>query len=472
MKRSLYLGVSGLLLICVAIIFIRQDRVRRETTIIEANLLPAPSAKSLHPELAELLGKFYEDSLNSSQRVDSLARLAQLYHANGYLNHAWQSYRILIAIDRKNPLWPHRLATVVSGYGQLDDAVSLYRQAIQLNPDYTPTRIHLGDTLLKLNRYDDAKQAFQSVIEADSANPYGLFGLARVALARGDTQGAKRLLESARRSNNRIGGDLLADLYEELGETAKARALLHEITWSSHVPVPAPLVDKIVADCYDSFEVAMAAGKAVRAGDLPKAIGLMKKAIALDPLDPYAHDHLAKLYRDSGDLELARQSYETCTKVLPSYDQGWAGLISIEKETGNHTKASALTDQALVHCPNSSVINNYKGELLLESNRPKEAVDFFQTAVRHKPHHATGYTYLASAYLKLGENQKALEQLQKALKADPSNPLALKLITIFYILAGNEEQAERYKQSATHSPRIEEAVIGQLDEMFRKRFPQ
>lgn len=470
MKKSLYIALCVAVLAGVMMGLLQWNKGLHEASVIESNILPAPSTKSLHPELAQRIVALHKESLESSNRIDSLAKLSQLYHANGYLNHAWQNYRILIELDGDNPLWHHRLATIVSGYGQLNDAVALYQKAIELNPDYIPTRIHLGDTLLKLNRYGEAKNAFQSILESDSANPYALFGLARVSLAQNNLVVAKRLLESARRSNNRIGGDLLADIYETLGETSRARALMHEVTWSSHINIPDPWVDDIVSDCYDSFEVAMAAGKAGRAGNLTKAIQLMNKALALDPLDPYAHDHLAQLYKEQGNVTEARKSYENCTKVLPTYDQGWAGLIAIDKESGQHAQAYDLINQALIHCPNSPTINNYKGEYLLNNNQPNEAIPYFKTAIRNKPHHPTGYNYLASAYLKIGQNENALEQLQLALKAEPRNPLALKLITIFYILAGREEQAQSYLQEAIASPRIEEAVIGQLQAMFDSKF--
>lgn len=470
MKKALTITLSIVVIASVLTSTLGWNAQRRDAMVIETHLLPAPSAKLLNPELAQRIVALNKRAIEGPERIDSLAMLSRVYHANGYLNHAWQTYRILIEIDEENPKWPHNLATIVSGFGQLSDALALYRKAIELDREYIPSRIHLGDTYLKLNRYDEAKVIYQSILDNESANPYALFGQARVSLAQNDTIRAKRLLESARHSNNRIGGDLLADIYERLGETSKARALLHEVTWSSHVDISDPWVDDIVSDCYDSFEVAMAAGKAGRAGDTARAIQLMNKALALDPLDHYAHDHLAKLYLIQGNLNQAKKSYANCTKILPTYDQGWAGLISIEIKAGDHVKASEIIEQALVNCPNSLVINNYKGDALTNENRPQEAIPFFETTIRNFPQNAVGYNYLARAYIQTGQNGKALEQLQKALNAEPSNPLTLKLITIFYILAGEQVQAESHLQKAILSPRISEEVIRNLQTMFNEEF--
>jgi len=471
MKKVLTITLSIIVIASVLTGTLRWKAQRRDAMIIETHLLPSPSIKGLNPELAQRIVELNQGATEGPDRVDSLAMLSRIYHANGYLNHAWQNYRILIEIDEKNPLWPYRLATIVSGFGQLSDAVNLYQKAIELDREYVPTRIHLGDTLLKLNRYEEAKSVYQSVLDIESTNPYALFGQARVSLAQNDTTRAQHLLGSAmRHSNNRTGGDLLADIYERLGEWAKARALLHKVTWSSHVDIPDPWVDEIISDCYDSFEVAMAGGKAGRAGDIAGAIQLLNKSVSLDPLDHNAHNHLAKLYLIQGNLTQAKQSYYNCTKALPSFDEGWAGLISIEIKSGNHAEASELIEQAIVNCPNSPVINNYKGDALINDNRPQEAIPFFETSIRNVPQNAVGYNFLAKAYINTGQNGKALEQMRNALKAEPSNPLALNTITIYYILTGDQVRAKSYLQKAILSPRISEEEIRHLQTMFSNQF--
>lgn len=464
----LLLGVVTIAGVLVGSIYWKSQR--SVALVIETHLLPTPSAKGLHPELGDRIADLNKRSIEGPNHVNSLAELSRLYHANGYLNRAWQNYRILIEIDDDNPLWLYRLATIVSNFGQLDDSVDLYRRAIELDPEYTPSRIHLGDTLLKLNRYDEAKSVFQAVYDIGPTNPFALFGLARVALAQSDIKTAQRLLESARKSNRRIGGDLLADIYETLGATPKARALLHNVTWSSHIDIPDPWIDDLVSDCYDSFEVAMAGGRAGRAGNTARAIELLKKAISLDPLDQNAHNHLAETYVAQGDLNQARLAYEACIKVSPAFDRGWAGLISVELKSGNQTRAAELIDQAIAKCPESYVINNYKGEALINNNRSEEAIPYFKTTTRVAPEKAVGYNYLARAYLNMRENRKALEQLQKALKAEPSNPLTIRLTTIFYILAGDPVQANAFLQKAVLSPRISTEEIAQLQKMFDEKF--
>ncbi|OUW16833.1 MAG: hypothetical protein CBD18_06090 [Opitutales bacterium TMED158] len=470
MKKTLFIALGAVAIAVAFLVSLQLKKGQRVALIIETHLLPAPSAKSLHPELARRIVELNERTTEGSDPIDALAKLGRLYHANGYLNHAWQTYRILIELDRTNPLWPHRLASIVSSFGQLDDALPLYATSIELDPDYLPSRILLGDTYFKLNRFEEATDVFQRVLEKDSANSFALFGQARVALAQADIAQARRLLEAARRFNNRIGGDLLADIYERQGETQKARALLHEITWSSHVNISDPWVDDIVSDCYDSFEVAMAAGKAGRAGDTAGAIRLLEKAVRLDSLDHNAHNHLAELYLAQKSVDQAVKAYQNCTKIAPTFWEGWAGLISIAWNSGDHAKATELIDQAIALCPDSYVINNYKGDSLITENRPQEAIPYFEKTTRLVPENAVGYNYLARAYISLGQSEKAHEQLLRALEAEPTNPLSLKLICLYYIVEADQPKAEQYMDRAFRSPRFSEADLGNLQGMFDKRF--
>ena len=472
MSKPLILAVGVILTAGILTGGLNWNQQRRLAATIQDHLLPPPSSKGLHSELGYRIAELNKRTTEGPNRIESLAELSSLYHANGYLSRAWQNYRILIELDDKNPLWPYRLATIVSSFGHLDDSVALYRNAIKLDSEYIPAHIHLGDALLKLNRYDQAQRTYQSAYDKDPSNPFALFGLARVALTQDDTKIAQRLLESARRSNKRIGGDLLAEVYESLGEMSKARALLHDVTWSSHIDIPDPWLDDLVSVCYDSFEVAMAGGKAGRRGNTTRAIELLKKAISLDPLDQNAHNHLAETYVAQGDLNQARLAYEACIKVSPTFDRGWAGLISVELKSGDQSRASQVIDQAIVKCPNSYVINNYKGEDLIKKTLFREAIPFFETSVRAAPEKAVGYNYLARAYLNLGENGKALKYLQRALKTEPSNPLSIKLITIFYVLAEDTAQARAFLRKAVLSPRISEEDIAQLQAMFDEKFKQ
>ena len=123
MSKPLILAVGVILIAGILTGGLHWNKQRRLAATIQDHILPPPSSKGLHPELGNRIAELNKRTTEGPNRIESLAELSSLYHANGYLSRAWQNYRILIELDKKNPLWPYRLATIVSNFGHLDDSV-------------------------------------------------------------------------------------------------------------------------------------------------------------------------------------------------------------------------------------------------------------------------------------------------------------------------------------------------------------
>ena len=58
-----------------------------------------------------------------------------------------------------------------------DDAISLYKKALEIRPDVLNVRTDMGTAMFYLNRYDDAIATFQDVLKKDPKNAQALFNL-------------------------------------------------------------------------------------------------------------------------------------------------------------------------------------------------------------------------------------------------------------------------------------------------------
>jgi cytochrome c-type biogenesis protein CcmH/NrfG len=58
-----------------------------------------------------------------------------------------------------------------------DDAINLYKKALELRPDDVMLRTDMGTAMFYLNRFDDAIATFQDVLKRDSTNAQSLFNL-------------------------------------------------------------------------------------------------------------------------------------------------------------------------------------------------------------------------------------------------------------------------------------------------------
>lgn len=81
-----------------------------------------------------------------------------------------ESYQARIAPNHLNVFL--NLANLISKNAtRLEEADSLYRQAISMRSDYTQAYINRGDILIKLNRTKEAQEVYERALLYDSSNP-------------------------------------------------------------------------------------------------------------------------------------------------------------------------------------------------------------------------------------------------------------------------------------------------------------
>jgi tetratricopeptide (TPR) repeat protein len=81
-----------------------------------------------------------------------------------------ESYQARIAPNHLNVFL--NLANLISkNVTRLEEADSLYRQAISMRSDYTQAYINRGDILIKLNRTKEAQEVYERALLYDSSNP-------------------------------------------------------------------------------------------------------------------------------------------------------------------------------------------------------------------------------------------------------------------------------------------------------------
>lgn len=89
-----------------------------------------------------------------------------------------------IAADPSNQVYHGSLATALREHGDLAGAVSCYRRALKLKPDYAPALHNLGLSLLDRDEADEAEDSFRRLLEISPADATAHFGLANALYAR------------------------------------------------------------------------------------------------------------------------------------------------------------------------------------------------------------------------------------------------------------------------------------------------
>ena len=447
-------------------------RAGERRAVAEASIPAAPIFSGKPAEFAERIRACEHRVKAGSDVIGALTELSQLYHANGLYAEAGQCYRGLLRIDSSNPRWSHRLATILAGYGQLDDAVALWKRTVAMTKDYTPAHIHLADSLLKLNRSAEASALYQAVLKREPDNPYALLGLARIDMDAGRWTEARQRLESAvAKSESSVGYDLLVNVCEQLGDTARAQQIRSQGKASgAFFDIPDPWLREMYFDCYDGYQLSVVGGTAAREGDRSTGLNLVERAITLEPNNGYYRLQAAGLYQQLGNLNQARQQLETAVKLAPDLADAWEKLFSLLTTLGQKENAWQALANGLVHCPNSPSLHFLRARLLLSDNRLEEALPDLKQAAALRPDEASSPFAMALIYARLGRRTESRAALQAALIAEPGYPPALCTLANDYIVGGDESNARTLMQKIKDQPRVPPQERVKLDRAYQQKF--
>lgn len=440
--------------------------------VVAASLPPHPDLSGLSAELPQRIGACEQRARSGPGRTAALAELSRLYHANGFLAEASRCYEGLLQVDSTNPLWPHRLANIVAGYGQLDEAMPLLRRAVALAPAYVPARLRLGDALLKMNQNAEAAKVYGAVLEREPGNPYALLGLARLDVDAGRWEEARTRLESVvAQTKYTVGYDLLPTVYEHLGQPDRAVAIRARMKASgAFADMLDPWMDELIDDCYSTYRLSVAAGTAQHRGDTKGAINLLQRAITLAPDSGPLQFQIGLIYLDQRDYTNARQHLERCTALTPNFPDGWAYLTNLYTTLGDAASSRRVLAEGLARCPRSPGLRLEYGRQLSAAGRFAEAIPEFEESIRLRPDEADAYVDLAKVYFQLDRVDEGVAVLHRALQVEPEHPTALTTLTLYSISIGDEAAARAWLRRVQLQVRTQPETVDALVQAFTQRF--
>ena len=186
--------------------------------------------------------------------------------------------------------------------GTEQEALDFLETAVKLDPNHFKARLHLGRTYYDHNQHPKARRQFEAVLEKDPDYAWLHYHLSMLHSNRGDFQAAIRELE---RELELHPGHSQARL--ELGEwLVKIGRYQSGLTHLSQVK----------QEEVHPVDLNYAIAKAHRGlGNPEQALAAARKCLEMDPEFSDAHYLLGQLYRETGELELSRQSMETFQRV-------------------------------------------------------------------------------------------------------------------------------------------------------------
>jgi tetratricopeptide (TPR) repeat protein len=464
------IGCLAAVLAAGAVMYVRAHKHQQFLTSLPA----LPSLEDAAPPLRRALERADAQLRTPGNNLADLIRMSQLYHGNGYLNKAIETYDLLLRLAPENPQVPHLLAFILAGYGRLEVALPLWQQAVSQAPDYLPAQVRMADALFKLSRFEEAQSAYERVLAADPKNPYGLVGLARLAIHEGAYARARGLLiEAAGESDNRIGVDLLVTVFEQLGEDDKAAYLRGQAkAMGSFSDIEDPWLNQLLDACYDPYQLVSGGGFAAFSGDLQRAAVLLERALLLDPGNASAYYSLADVHARRGDVSAAMEAYRQVIARDPMRADAWLKLSELQREAGNVELADQTLREGLVRRPDSPALNLAWGDRLHQQGSLRLAERYVRRSIEERPNEAPAYISLAGIFFEQGRLEEGEAQLLAALEYEPGHPIVLLMMANINITLKQREAAEFWMGEIARQPRVLGQDARRIQQKYEATFDQ
>ncbi len=398
--------------------------------------------------------------------------LATALEANGFTGAAADVYDTALTLDPANARWWYRRALLQWRHGDTVGAAATLDRVLQLDATYAPAHARRGNWMLDRGDVASAEASFRRATEIDPNHTAGPTGLARVFLARGESQRAVDTLERllSDHPGDRYALQLLGTAYRQLGREDDARFAL-TVGAGGEPVVRDPWLDEVGQARRGFAAVLKQATRLALAGKFAEAIPLLEQLRVQRPNDLVLLSHLGAVYAGAGRLAESIALLESVlARDADSFD-GHLNLATAHVFGRRLDLAAPHADRAIALRPGSAKAHETRGMILWQSGRAADAVPIFDRALMLDPRNQRPGVWIGLILLERGQSAAALRYFERALQSDPMMADALVGIGIAQTELGAIDQAEiALSQAAQIDP--ENARLRTAQERLRRRAPR
>jgi tetratricopeptide (TPR) repeat protein len=434
-------------------------RAQAKTPTVED--VPQVDTAVMERRVRQLVENSRQDVLANLSSAKAWGRYAIVLDAHEIYDAAVSAYRIAYALDPKDYRWPYFLSRAIKFTGGDDSSeiVPFYEAAIKLRPDYAPIHVRYGDSLLRLNRVEDARKAYERALKLEPSLWVAHRGMGQALIQAGEGPEAIKHLEMAVTNKPDDGASFaaLARAYLLAGEQEKAavaaaksqglsqihtfedpalaeigmtgissatcikrarelmtkgryQEALQNLKIAEEVLKDRPVVFQLMGMCYE------------RLGQREQAIEGLKRSLAIKNDAPDVHVKLGSLLVTSGRYSEAighfRESLSLADSALTR-----AHLAAALGHAGQLKESSAEFDRAVEGGAqlDADFQNNW-GAVLAQQGLYLQAIPHFREATRLNPRLSSAYFNWGRALEDAGNPAEALRLFEIAARLDPKGP--------------------------------------------------
>ncbi len=318
---------------------------------------------------------------------------------------------------------------------EYDAALSAVDQMAKKQPGDAAAAELRGRVHLERRDYVLARKAFEEALKLDPNLFAAVAYLATIDSIEGKTAQARARFEGAVKADprNHLARMALADIL------LRAGAPLDEIK--------ALLREAIIASPSESGPRLQLIDITLKKRQYKDALAVAQEAAAAMPSDLAVLDAVGRAQAESGDTEQAISTFRRIAAIEQSSGQAYVRLADVYKTSGKRAAAETALRKAMEVDPNLIQAQDALIELLLSTNRAKDALDLARQIQQRRPKDADGYAFEALVHYKLKAPDAAFAAYRKGIAVPGSSPDIARLLYISLLKAQRNAEADRFAET-------------------------
>ena len=313
-------------------------------------------------------------------------------HREGKLQDAERLYRAILQAQPDHPDANHNLGVIAVSVGKPDEAIPLFKLALESNPKVKQFWLSYIDVLVKAQSFGEARHALSSAAEAGM--PSEMLEELRNRLH----EAPSRDTVPSEHQFNSLAKHFQAGNFKEVEGLARSLTRQfpdHPLGWKvlgaslkqlGRLPESVPPMRRAVelspqdAEAHNNLGVTLSA-----LGRLEEAELVLRESTILNPHSAEAHSNLANLLWKLDELEESESSCRRAIACEPSYAPAHNNLGNTLKSLGRIDESETSFRQAIALSPGYAQSNFNLAVILKESGRLDEAISCLKTAIASEP---------------------------------------------------------------------------------------
>jgi tetratricopeptide (TPR) repeat protein len=397
-------------------------------------VLPSLRLEGVDPILAAAIEEAEAAVREAPRSAAAWGKLGQVLYVHAMGGPALECFARAEDLDKSDPRWPYlRGRTIARENG--DDALPFLRRAAQMchGSPAAPSLV-LAELLLERGELAEAAEHIESVLARDVVDPRALLDRARLEIARGEWDAARRdLEESIRRAPDvKVSHLLLAKVYGHGGgddpaaperEMRRAAALGEVVHW------PDPFIEEMSPLAIGRSALLERAERLMQGGQAKPAIVALEALASRYQDDVAVAVTLGQAYRQDGRLAQAESTFRAAIAGRPESVDAQLGLGQALCDENRFADALVPLREAVRLNPNVPATHYQLATALLGSGDRARGIEALQEAVRVEPSFRQGYAALGRALATdPGRKGEAVAALRRALELDPDDAATAALL--------------------------------------------